>query len=254
MFLSENDMAFYSQTQSVVNFRSVTENTQCLFAKRAVTWGSPEYNQTLTIEQNIIDCLPSLIKFVKLADQGEKLDAFVIEIRDKRYGKSEETLAALVRIVLQVISRNCPTGLSCMDMKSIVTPRWYFSLCSVPIFITTFGPCYSQYSSRYAFPTPATADSVFILFQPEESFLRHGLDFDTPHTNWENPITIRDRVRVNFRAHNRQYNVGASTNRVASYNIVLANTATIEQQGEIQSKPLPLLPFWDEKLFPDFEH
>ena len=121
---------------SVSNFRCVTDNTHCLFAKRAIIFGSPDYNSSISVQKNILLCLPSLIKFVKLADQGESIDAYVIEIRNKNYGSSVESLAALVRIVLTTIAQNDPTGLNVMNMKSINTNMWYFSLSSVPLFLT----------------------------------------------------------------------------------------------------------------------
>jgi hypothetical protein len=44
-----------------------------------------------------------------------------------------------------------------------------------------------------------------IKFQPEISFAFHNLPNDTPHTNWDEPRTVRDKIRANFRQNNREY-------------------------------------------------
>lgn len=230
-----------TSSNSVVQFRLISDKSQCIFAKRSILWGSPDYDASISIENNTLKCLTALLKFVQLADKGEKLDGFVIQIKDDRYGSSVETFAAAVRIVLKTISRNDPTGLSCMDMKSILTSSWYFSYATVPIFVTTFGPCYKPSHSRYMFLDSSSLDrSCYILLQPEISFLRHGLDVDTPLTNWDHPLTAREKIRVNFREHGRSYHIPATL----SYPVSLAIVPS-------ESNDTLGLAFWDEQLFPD---
>lgn len=160
-----------------------------------------------------------------------------------KYSNNVSALAALVRIALKVLSNNDPTGLRCMNMKSIGSSRWYFSFCSVPFFITTFSSCYGSSSSRFVFANEKTKHSCFILFQPEISFLRHNLDFDTPGdaTRWQNPITPRDKIRVNFRKHGREYHIPATTKKCTSHHIVLPDA---DQFGGT-------IDFWDESVYPD---
>ena len=233
---------------SVSNFRCVTDNTHCLFAKRAIIFGSPDYNSSISVQKNILLCLPSLIKFVKLADQGESIDAYLIEIRNKNYGSSVESLAALVRIVLTTIAQNDPTGLNVMNMKSINTNMWYFSLSSVPLFLTTFAPCYKSNNSRFSYATEATAHSCFILFQPEISFLRHNIPLDTTITNWDNPQSIREKIRINFRNHGQMY--VSNVNRVNSFNIVMPQCSGYIGENDINNN-IQGIEFWNEQLYPD---
>lgn len=41
--------------------------------------------------------------------------------------------------------------------------------------------------------------------QPDISFALHDLPPDTPETNWDKPVTIRDRIRIAFRNAGRPY-------------------------------------------------
>jgi hypothetical protein len=80
--------------------------------------------------------------------------------------------------------------------------NWVFEFDRLTFFLTTFTPHYSHTHSRYAH---ACRQYCHILFQPEISFLRHNLSDDTPETNWNAPVTSRDKIRVAFRQNNREY-------------------------------------------------
>ncbi len=54
---------------------------------------------------------------------------------------------------------------------------------------------------RYSFGV----ESSFVLLQPMYSFAIHNISPDTPHTNWEHPVTERDNIRVDYKANNRGY-------------------------------------------------
>lgn len=47
--------------------------------------------------------------------------------------------------------------------------------------------------------------SSFILLQPMYSFAIHNISPDTPHTNWECPVTERDKIRVAYKVNDRGY-------------------------------------------------
>lgn len=81
-----------------------------------------------------------------------------------------------------------------------------FEFNRVTFFITTFAPFYPATSSRYAF----NSEDCFILFQPEISFAHHDLVADTPETNWTEPRTVRDRIRVAYRDAGRGYTIRPS--------------------------------------------
>ncbi len=48
-------------------------------------------------------------------------------------------------------------------------------------------------------------ESSFILMQPMYSFAIHDISPDTPLTNWDCPVTERDKIRVAYRDNNRGY-------------------------------------------------
>lgn len=103
--------------------------------------------------------------------------------------------------ILKVISDNDPRNVKCMNRSYIGRKGWVFEFNKVTFFITTFGPFYSESNSRYAFGS----ENCFILLQPELSFALHDLSPDTPETNYDNPITERERIRCAYRNAGRPY-------------------------------------------------
>lgn len=121
--------------------------------------------------------------------------------------------------------------------ETFSSPRWHFKFLGETFFVTCFAPCYpATGNARYMFGQEAAAivaahaqaqaaqaeggaaagnaeahllhdfsDRCFVLFQPELAFLRHNLSADTPHTNWDEPRTERDRIRAAFRRADREY-------------------------------------------------
>ena len=88
--------------------------------------------------------------------------------------------------------------------KSYIDKRgWVFEFNKVTFFVTTFAPFYPENHPRYAHGV----NDSYILFQPELSFAFHDLPPDTPTTNWENPKTVRDRIRVAFKEAGRKYTI-----------------------------------------------
>jgi hypothetical protein len=89
--------------------------------------------------------------------------------------------------------------------KSYIGKRgWWFEFDRESFFVTTFAPCYPSTHSRYAF---GVKDRSYVLFQPEFSFAWHNIGDDTPHTKWDNPVTIRDKIRVEYKQNGRAYEV-----------------------------------------------
>lgn len=58
------------------------------------------------------------------------------------------------------------------------------------------------------------------MFQPEISFAQHDLPLDTPHTDWDSPKTVRDRIRVGFRNAGRGYIIRDTVQYPMAYDIV----------------------------------
>ncbi|XP_013412870.1 uncharacterized protein LOC106175424 [Lingula anatina] len=186
---------------SLANFETLKMNTECIFAKKARLWGSPKWNYDLSIEHNIYQSVPTFLKFTCVCEPLG-LDGFVYELPGD-YGKDVQTFGQAVHRVLTTISDHDPSGVHCMKQSFIAKRGWVFQFNKITFFVTTFAPCYPDNHSRYAFDS----DHAYILLQPEISFAQHDLPSDTPVTNWDNPKTVRDRIRVAFRDAGREYKI-----------------------------------------------
>ena len=105
--------------------------------------------------------------------------------------------------VLTAMSENDPAGTHCMRHIPLDALGWVFEFNKISFFVTTFAPFYPETSPRYCFG----CDNCYILFQPEISFAQHDVPHDTPHTNWDQPRTVRDRIRVAFKEAGRPYHI-----------------------------------------------
>ena len=144
--------------------------------------------------------IPALIKFLLVGDSLH-LDGFVFELPGKTFSSDLRCFGQSVRRVLKCISDHDPAGFHCMNKSYVGQVGWAFELISIPIFVTTFAPCYPENHSRFGFG----AESGFILLQPMYSFAIHDIGRETPHTNWDDPKTVRDRIRVAYKDNNRPY-------------------------------------------------
>jgi hypothetical protein len=227
---------------SLHHFQPLKNKSDCIFAKSAVLWGSPQYDVKMPLETNISYCVDSITKFMSIAE-STNVDGYLIEVVGEQYGNSVDAFAVTVRKVLQVISRSDPSGLSCIDMPSINKPSWYFSFGGVPVFVTSFAPCYTPSHCRYMHHNGSSGkkDRCFILLQPEASFLRRGIDADSPHTNWLNPTTPRDMIRCQFKRNGREYHVPETTSYAVAASYVLPMNC-IRGNG---------ISFWDRTRYPD---
>ena len=146
--------------------------------------------------------IPMFIKFINVA-RSLHLDGFVFELPHQEFGESPKTFGRGIRRLLKCLSDHDPAGRKCMDRSYIDKRGWYFEFDNESIFVTTFAPCYTSCHSRYAFG----AKGCFILFQPDFSFATHDIGADTPHTNWESPSTVRDKIRVAYKNAGRPYTI-----------------------------------------------
>ena len=118
--------------------------------------------------------------------------------------------------MLKCISDHDPSGFYCMNKSYVSKVGWSFEFGGSPIFVTTFAPCYPETHSRYAFG----AENSFILLQPMYSFAIHDIGEDTPHTNWECPVTVRDKIRVAYKVSKRPYYIRDTIYYPAAHDIV----------------------------------
>lgn len=208
--------------EALYRFRPVTSQSKCLFAKAAKLWGSRNFDLKMSLEENVRRSVPTLVRMLEHSE-SEGIDGFVFEVRSgtsasQQHGSSVEKFAACVNTVLGTISDMDPRGRGSARKSYIGDRAWHFVFAGHPIFITTFAPCYSPSSSRTQYE--ADSSSCFILLQPESSFLRHDLPHDTPHTSWDQPKTIRDRIRISFERAGQSYFIPPSVSYPASEHIV----------------------------------
>mmetsp|Transcript_24289 Transcript_24289/g.31627 ORF Transcript_24289/g.31627 Transcript_24289/m.31627 type:complete len:329 (+) Transcript_24289:130-1116(+) len=206
---------------SIQRFQPVLKGSRCLFAKSSKIWGSRDYLENETLESNVQRSVPMLLQML-LRGEDEGIDGFLFEIRSSStcsgFDVDVDKFADAVRRVLCAISDLDPTGERSARKSYIADRAWHFVFAGIPIFVTTFAPCYDKTSSRYAYGIDS--QSAFVLLQPEYSFLYHDIPFDTPETDWENPKTIRDRIRKSFADAGQKYLIPETTHYPASEHIV----------------------------------
>ena len=112
-----------------------------------------------------------------------------------------QTFTDAFRRTLKVMSDHDPREVKCMNRSYVGKKGWVFEFNHVTFFITTFAPFYPPTHSRYAHG----CEHCYIAFQPEISFAQHDLPPDTPKTNWDDPVTVRDKIRVAFQNAGRGY-------------------------------------------------
>lgn len=192
-----------SQSSSFHEFHLIQNKSDCIFAKRARCWGSPSWIADLSIDDNCDRLLPSFILFCSFVKETA-IDGYVIEIPHNHLTTNIEDFGRVFQKILRYLSDHDPAKRHCMNVSSsrIAQSNWVFEFDRVTFFITTFAPHYSESHPRYSH---GCRHYCHILFQPEISFLRHELPDDTPETNWSHPTTSRDKIRVAFRDHGREY-------------------------------------------------
>ena len=193
-----------TQTEAIERFASVIQGTQCAFAKKSLIWSTDTWDQNKSIDENVARDIDVLKVFLK---EGARLglDGFLIEIRGEKLVNSVEAWGESVRLALSAISSRNEDKYDCMTKSYIDKPGWAFEFCKEPVFVTTFAPFYPSDNARYQFDAPK--DSAYILLQPEFSFMLHNIGMDTAQTNWENPQTIRDRIRIDYKKAGRPYEI-----------------------------------------------
>jgi len=186
------------------HFSILKENSDCLFAKSSKIWTAHPWNPRLSLEDNIISNIKGLEVCVRCG-VNLGLDGFLFEITGEEYFRNVEIFGQTIRRTLTVIGENDPSHSNCMKKSYIDKRGWYFEFAEESMFVTTFAPCYEKDSSRYTFD--CSPKSCWILLQPDYSFTRHNIGPETAETNWNNPKTMRDKIRCEFKAHSRAYEI-----------------------------------------------
>eukprot|EP00455_Lapot_gusevi_P024382 TRINITY_DN2534_c0_g1_i7.p1 TRINITY_DN2534_c0_g1~~TRINITY_DN2534_c0_g1_i7.p1 ORF type:complete len:334 (+),score=68.04 TRINITY_DN2534_c0_g1_i7:369-1370(+) len=238
------------ELESLERFRVAKQNSQCIFAKAAKIWGAPNFDTSQSLEYNVLRMMPMFLKFtlhirnmypktreIPKKIPAEMADGFLFEIRGEQYLKDVYTFGQAISRIVHYISDHDPVSIrrisppgqpesfpvfrGCLHSHALLdTPSWHFNFLKEPYFLTTFAPFYPPNNSRFMFPHAGNQDSGFLLFQPELSFLYHDIGFDTPLTNWEQPVTVRDKIRVAFRQHGREYEIPPTISYPTSHHTV----------------------------------
>ena len=177
--------------------------------------GIHTYTYTPPLHPGPLRSLPAFIKFVAVSPDLH-LDGFVFALPGAEFGRDVHRFGRGVCRVLRVISDADPYGFHCMRKSYISKIGWLFEFAGAPIFVTTFAPCYPENHSRYSFGS----ESCFILLQPMTSFAIHSVGEDTPTTNWDNPHTPRDKIRVAYRDNGRPYNIRSTVMYPQAHDVV----------------------------------
>lgn len=104
--------------------------------------------------------------------------------------------------ILEILSDSDPCQKDCMN-KKIDSTQWVFEFAGMSFFITTFLPCYPHTNPRYTYDSK----NCFILFQPEVSFALKNISNFAANTNWDQPSTERDKIRVSFKSARQTYHI-----------------------------------------------
>jgi len=218
---------------SLKEFEEVKNKTECKFAKNSKLWGSPTYLPTLSLRRNVENALQSFSLFLKVG-KGRHLDGYVMHVESKHAHHSVHEFGRLVFTVLKCLSDHDPHHVHCIDKSYLPSYGWWFEFDNEFIFVTTFASCYKSDHSRHTFG--ANPDSCFILFQPEYSFAFRNISCGEEPTEWENPKTVRDQIRVSYKQNGRNYILDSNSLGPTAHQIV---------------RPLnlqdPVVKWWEEK-------
>jgi len=199
------------ENECLANFRSVIMQTHCIFAKTSLSWGSRNWKDNLTLEENVLSSLPMFIKFTVDNQKSSSLgftppDNFIFEIRGSHYASSLAMFGNTIRRVLQVLSDSDPLGIYCLQHPNVgdVFNGWQMEFNGIKLFIVTFCSLYPKTSPRYQFNAPS--DSCFILFQGSATFGRVSIGNFTPNYA-KKPTTNRDKIRYLYEKYGRPFNI-----------------------------------------------
>jgi hypothetical protein len=65
---------------SFIHCLIISMRSDCLFAKKSLVWGSHDYDESLTIEQNLRKSLQAFVLFT-VVGENQHLDGFLIQIK-----------------------------------------------------------------------------------------------------------------------------------------------------------------------------
>jgi hypothetical protein len=187
--------------RTLQNALPLLEKTKCPFAMNAAIMGAPDWNNNLSIEENIIHIFPHFMKFHRIG-MIEKLDMFIIEVSELGYVQSLKDTSRLFKEVHNQFQK-----LSTVNYLDIDDPKnigWDFHVNGQNYFTITFNPYYSENHARQSH----VRGSTFITFQPNYSFTNNGIGSKFPRTP-----KIKQAIRRNFINGNMPYDVEIASSK-----------------------------------------
>jgi hypothetical protein len=177
-------------------FRPIKVETQCAFALKSSVVFACDYDESESLESNVLMSLPLLNDMIargRAAErQKDRPDGMVFYC--PRGGDTVEELGATVSRILHVLDAFDPAEAHPMRRVEELRRRgWRYEWAGQHIFVTSFGACYDESHPRYAFGAGDTHSFVFL--QPEWTFRKVG---------GHNSAT-RQVIRKAFEEHNRAY-------------------------------------------------
>jgi FPC/CPF motif-containing protein YcgG len=191
---------------SLERFKSIVNTTRCPFANKAKLWGSYEWDMAKSLEDNVINSIPTLIRFVRCAEQ-EELDGFVFEVYGEEYSNTFPDMCRTVKKTLNLLSNLDPVNENCMR-GDLLSKDWQFSFSQQRFFVSVFAPCYPENHCRYSH----NPKSIFLFFQPEFSFDVHGI-----HKDNSNRHKIKNKIRKSFAEVGSAYDVELVNQGIEAY-------------------------------------
>lgn len=219
------------ETEALGRFSPCKEQTRCVFAKKSQLWSVDSWKQGETLEEFIARHREVLSAFYRVGLPNH-LDGFLIEIKGEEYFADLECFGNTVSRVLNAFTEGQANN--CMKKTYIGKRGWFFEYDENPTFVTTFCPLYPPTNSRFQYGIQGYA---YILLQPEYSFAWHNLPPDTPHTNWDDPQTSRDRIRVEFKNAGQPYEIPESVVYSMAHHMVPGINLGDEPPHWWESKP-----------------
>jgi hypothetical protein len=177
-------------------FSVLANKTHCPYASRAKAWFAPEWDATLSVRDNTLRIVPDFDRFIDFGEEQE-LDIFVIEVRGSESIKDINSFADLLYCVLHTMNVSDPISTSYLT-DNIESMEWDFTYRGVEFFIPTFTPFYKASHVRYSYQN----DSAFIMFQPDYSFDKYGINRKNPKR-----FDITNGIREMFERNGFTYDI-----------------------------------------------
>lgn len=177
-------------------FSVLVNKTFCPYASSSKVWFAPGWDTSLSVRENTLRIIPYFDKFIEVGEEKE-LDIFVIEVRGSQSINNIYSFADILYCVLHTMNESDPTSTNCLT-DSIESMEWDFTYRQMEFFLPTFAPFYDANHVRYS----QHKDSAFILFQPDYSFGRYGINSKNPKR-----FDITKGIRETFEKNGFTYDI-----------------------------------------------